>query len=228
MIRGVKMKVQRGSVFRPKTNYYKAAGIIMIVAFLQLFMAINLAETQFPGYNTAKNTLSDLAGTLPPVEPAATIFNVSLILAGILAIIAVILVLKSGGCRLFSSSLILASVGAIGVGFFPGYMGGIHALFAMMTFIFGSLALIFSYRLGINIPMVVVSMVLGLFSMGIIISLFIWGSGIGNPLIAFLGIGGTERFIVYPELLYLIALGGYLASRGEDWVRLRFFSEEKV
>lgn len=168
------MKVQRGSVFRPKINYYKAAGIIMIVSFVQFFMAINLAETQFPGYSTTKNTLSDLAGSMPPVEPAATIFNVSIILAGILAIIAVILILKSGGCRLFSSSLILSSLGAIGVGLFPGYTGSIHLFFAMMTFIFGSLALLFSYRLGINIPMVIVSMIMGLFSLGIIISLLTW------------------------------------------------------
>lgn len=222
------MKVQRGSVFRPKINYYKAAGIIMIVSFVQFFMAINLAETQFPGYSTTKNTLSDLAGSMPPVEPAATIFNVSIILAGILAIIAVILILKSGGCRLFSSSLILSSLGAIGVGLFPGYTGSIHLFFAMMTFIFGSLALLFSYRLGINIPMVIVSMIMGLFSLGIIISLLTWGYGIGNPVVALLGVGGTERFIVYPYVLYLIALGGYLASRGEDWVRLRFFSEEKL
>lgn len=222
------MKIQRGSVFRPKTNYYKAAGIIMMVAFVQFFLAINLAETQFPGYSTAKNTLSDLAGTVPPVEPAATIFNVSIILAGILAIIAVILILKSGGCRLFSTSLILTSLGAIGVGLFPGYTGSTHVLFATMTFIFGSLALLFSYRLGINIPMVIVSMILGLFSLGITLTLFIWGSGMENPVVGLLGVGGTERFIVYPVLLYLIALGGYLASRGEDWVRLRFFSEEKV
>jgi len=92
-----------------------------------------------------------------------------------------------------------------------------------MTFIFGSLASIFSYRLGLNIPMVIISMILGFTALLVIISLFMFGDGTGNPLIATLGDGGAERLLAYPVLLYLVALGGYLTSRGEDWVRLRFY-----
>lgn len=216
------MKVQKGSIFKPETDYYKIAGIILMIAFLQFFMAVTIAETQFPGYSTAKNTLSDLAGTIIPVEPASTIFNVSVTFLGILALAAVYLILKSGGCRLFSTCLALMSLGTIGVGIFPGYTGGIHVLFAMMTFIFGSLATFFSYRLGLNIPMVAISMLVGLNGLLIIISLFILGDGTLNPLIATLGVGGAERLLAYPILLYMVALGGYLTSRGEDWVRLRF------
>jgi hypothetical membrane protein len=221
------MKVQRGSVFRPQTNYYKIAGVILITACVQFFLAVNLAETQFPGYSISANTLSDLAGTIVPMEPSGTIFNVSIILFGILGLLAVYLILKSGGCRLFSSCMILASIGAIGAGLFPTYTGGVHVFFATMTFLFGAMALLFSYRLGINIPMVVASMVLGFTALFFLLSFFTWGTGSNNPLVAYLGVGGTERFIAYPMLLYLTALGGYLTSRGEDWVRLRFFSEEK-
>jgi len=215
------MEIQRGSIFKPEINYYKIAGIILMVAFIQFFMAVTIAETQFPGYSTADNTLSDLGGTVVPVEPSATIFNVSVTLMGILALAAVYLILKSGGCRLFSTCLALMAVGTIGVGLFPGYTGGPHVFFAMMTFIFGSLASIFSYRLGLNIPMVIISMILGFTALLVIISLFIFGDGTGNPLIATLGDGGAERLLAYPVLLYLVALGGYLTSRGEDWVRLR-------
>ena len=95
-----------------------------------------------------------------------------------------------------------------------------HMFFAILTFIFGSLAVLFSYRLGLNIPMVIVSMVVGFISLIIIITGLLWG--LGNPLINYLSIGGAERFIVYPILLYLLAMGGYLTSRGEDWVRIRF------
>jgi hypothetical protein len=59
-------------------------------------------------------------------------------------------------------------------------------------------------------------------SLLIILSLFILGSGTTNPLISYLGVGGAERFIAYPVLFYLIGLGGYLTSRGNDWVRIRF------
>jgi hypothetical protein len=68
--------------------------------------------------------------------------------------------------------------------------------------------------------MVIVSLVAGFTSLSIIIAGIVWGPG--NPLITYLGMGGAERFVVYPVLLYIIALGGYLTSRGEDWVRIRF------
>ena len=214
------MKFQRGSIFRPEKDHYRIAGILLLVGTLQFFMGINLAETQFPGYSTTTNTLSHLAGTVPPVEPSATIFNISVILLGILSLSSVYLILKSGGCRLFSTCLAISSLCAMGVGLFPSYTGIFHIFFASLTFIFGTLAVLFSYRLGLNIPMVIVSMVAGFTSLIIIISVLIWG--ITNPLINYLGIGGAERFVAYPVLLYLVALGGYLTSRGEDWIRIRF------
>jgi len=216
------MKIQRGSIFRPEQDYYKFAGIILLIGCLQFFLAVNLAETQFPGYSTAKNTFSDLGGSVPLVEPSAIIFNLSIILLGILFLAAIYLILKSGGCRLFSSCLAISAICAVGVGIFPEYTGGIHLSFALVGFFFGSLAVIFSYRLGLNIPMVIVSLILGLLSLLTLLSQFILGYTTTNSLVTFLGVGGTERFIVYPVLLYLTALGGYLTSRGKDWVRIRF------
>ncbi len=214
------MKFQRGSIFKPEKEYYKIAGIILIVGCMQFLLAVNLAETQFPGYNISKNVLSDLGGTLPSVEPSAIIFNISVMFFGILGLAVVYLILKSGGCRLFSSCLAISSIGAIGVGLFPEYTGNPHVFFALLTFLFGSLAVIFSYRLGLNIPMVIISMVTGLMSL-IILLILILSSG-SHPIITYLGVGGTERFIAYPMLFYLTALGGYLTSRGKDWVRIRF------
>jgi hypothetical membrane protein len=189
---------------------------------LQFLLAVNLAETQFPGYSTAINTLSDLGGTVPAVEPSAAIFNISIILLGILFLAAVYLILKSGGCRLFSSCLAISAVCAVGVGLFPEYTGSTHLFFALLTFFFGSLAVLFSYRLGLNIPMVIVSLFLGLMALLTLVLQLILGHGTTNPLVAYLGVGGTERFIVNPLLLYLTALGGYLTSRGKDWVKIRF------
>ena len=214
------MEIQRGSIFHPEKDYYKIAGILLMVACVQFFMSVTLAETQFPGYSTAKNTLSSLGGTLPPVEPSATIFNASVFLLGMLALMAVYLILKSGGCRLFSACLFLSGVGALGVGLFPSYSPFAHGIFTFLAFFFGSLAVLFSYRLGLNIPMVIISIFIGLISLSIIIGTLIFG--FNNVLINYLGLGGTERFVVYPLILYITALGGYLASRGEDWVRIRF------
>jgi len=220
--KGVFVKFQRGSIFKPEKDYYKFAGIILLLGCLQFFLAVNLAETQFPGYDIAKNTFSDLGGTVPVVEPSAIIFNLSIILLGLLFLASVYLILKSGGCRLFSSCLAILSICAIGVGLFPEYTGSIHIIFALGAFVFGSLAVIFSYRLGLNIPMIILSMFLGLMSLIILILQFSYGIGTINPIVAYLGVGGTERFIVYPLLFYLTALGGYLTCRGKDWVRIRF------
>ncbi|AUB59845.1 DUF998 domain-containing protein [Methanobacterium subterraneum] len=214
------MKVQNGSIFRPENDFYRTAGILLLIAALQFFMAINLAETQFPGYSSTTDTLSHLGGAIPPIEPSATIFNVSVILLGVLSLASVYLILKSGGCRLFSSCLAISAVGAVGVGLFPSYTGSFHMFFAILTFIFGSLTVLFSYRLGLNIPMVIVSIFTGFTSLTIIISALLWG--LNNPIIIYLGLGGAERFVVYPILFYLLAMGGYLTSRGEDWVRIRF------
>ncbi|WP_414469714.1 DUF998 domain-containing protein [Methanobacterium sp. ACI-7] len=216
------MKFQRGSIFKPEKEYYKVAGIILLIGAVQFLLAVNLAEALFPGYSVRRDTLSHLGGSIPIIEPSAIIFNISVILLGILSLSAVYLILKSGGCRLFSSCLAISAVGTIGVGLFPTYTGNPHIFFSILTFLFGSLATIFSYRLGLNIPMVILSMILGLVSLLTLLSLIILGTGASNLLIAFLGIGGTERFIAYPSLFYIIALGGYLTSRGKDWVRIRF------
>ncbi len=216
------MKIQKGSIFRPGKDFYKIAGILLISGSIQFLLAVNLAEVLFPGYNVGRDTLSHLGGSLPVVEPSATIFNISVILMGILSVGAVYLILKSGGCRLFSSCLAISAIGAMGIGIFPAFTEGTHIFFSLITFLFGSLAVIFSYRLGLNIPMVIVSMILGFISFLALLSMIILGLGTSNPLITYLGVGGTERFIAYPSLFYIIALGGYLTSRGKDWVRIRF------
>ena len=112
------MKMQRGSIFRPEHDYYKIAGIIMMIGCFQFILAVNLAETMFPGFSIAKNTFSGLGSSVPIIGPSAIIFNLSIIILGILFLIAVYLILKSGGCRLFSSCLAISSIFAIGVGIF--------------------------------------------------------------------------------------------------------------
>jgi hypothetical membrane protein len=216
------MKFQRGSIFKPEKEYYKWAGFILVIACIQYFLAVNIAESMFPGYNIAINSLSDLGGSVPLVQPAAMIFNLSNIILGILILISVYLILKSGGCRLFSSCLAIFgfSIGAMGI--FLEYTQGIYVTFSLLAFISGILALFFSYRLGINIPMIILSMILGLIALITIVSPLIFGTGDTNPLELYFGNGGSERLIIYPIILYLTALGGYLTSRGKDWVRIRF------
>lgn len=217
------MKFQRGSLFKPEHNHYKFAGTLLIIACIQYLIAVNISESMFPGnYSIALNSLSDLGGSIPLLDPSALIFNISNIILGILTVAAVYLILKSGGCRLFSSCLLIFGISIGLFGIFTEYTPAIHSTLAAFAFIFGSLALLFSYRLGINIQMTVISIVLGLIAIITFISPLIFGIGDNNPFGLYFGIGGSERLIIYPIILYLTALGGYLSSRGKDWVKLRF------
>ena len=216
------MKYQRGSIFKPEHNYYKIAGILLVVGCVQYLLAVNIAESMFPGYSIAINSLSDLGGSLPLVEPSALIFNLSNIILGILILAAVYLIIKSGGCRLFSSCLAIFGFCIAALGVFPEYTHAIHVSFALLAFFSGGFALLFSYRLGINIPMTIVSIVLGLIALITIISPLVFDIGDTNSLGLYFSKGGSERLIIYPIILYLTALGGYLSSRGKDWVKIRF------
>lgn len=213
--------MQRGSIFRPEHDYYKLAGIIMMISCFQFILAVNLAETMLPGFSIAKNIFNGLGSSVHIIGPSAIIFNLSIIILGILFLIAVYLILKSGGCRLFSSCLALSSIFAIGCGIFMQYTGSAAILYTL-TLLFGCLAVLFSYRLGLNIPMVIISFIMGLTALLTLILQFILGDGSNNFLVTYLGVGGTQILILYPIILYLTALGGYLTSRGEDWVRIRF------
>ncbi len=215
------MKFQKGSIFKPDKEYYKMAGILLVIGGIMYILVINIVESLFPGYSIATNSLSDIGGMLPLIEPAATIFNVFSIILGILLISSAYLIIKSGGCRLFSSCLAIFGFCIAALGVFPEYTHGIHVAFATIAFFFGSFSLLFSYRLGINIPMTIISIILGLVALLTILSPLIFGIGPNNPLDIF-GKGGAERLIIYPIIMYLTALGGYLTSRGKDWVRIRF------
>ena len=215
------MKFQKGSIFKPDKEYYKMAGILLVISGIMYVIAINIGESLFPGYSIATNSLSDIGGMLPLIQPAATLFNVVNIVVGVLIISSTYLILKSGGCRLFSSCLAIFGFCIAALGVFPEYTQGIHGAFAIIAFFFGSFSLLFSYRLGINIPMTIISIILGLIALITILSPFIFGIGPNNPLDIF-GKGGAERLIIYPIIMYLTALGGYLTSRGKDWVRIRF------
>ncbi len=216
------MKCQHGSIFKPEHNHYKIAGILLVVACVQYLLAVNIAESMFPGYSIAVNSLSDLGGSLPLVQPAAVIFNLSTIILGILILAADYLILKSGGCRLFAAFLAVFGVSIAALGIFPEYTYTIHVLFAVLSFVSGILAVFLSYRLGLNILMTIVSIVLGLIALITIVSPLIFGIGTTNPLGLYFGKGGSERLIIYPIILYLTALGGYLTSRGEDWIKIKF------
>ncbi len=98
--------------------------------------------------------------------------------------------------------------GALGVGIFPGNIHPQHPLFAFTAFVAGGLAVLLSAKVAPQ-PLRAIFAVTGATSLAFTLSsvfLLEWGP------FARLDLGGVERWMVYPILLWLVGFGGYLTT----------------
>ncbi len=199
----------------------RISGYLASIGTLQFIIAMTVAESLYPGYSVHQNYISDLG-----VGPTAPIFNVSIVIFGILALIAGVLLLRE--LRMpFTVAMILAGLGAIGVGLFPeGSPYHLHTAFSLVAFLFGGLTAAFSYRVQPR-ALSAVSIALGATSLLALI-LYAYGYYAG------LGPGGMERLVAYPVLLWALMFGGYLSGGAPKaikaqpagrraWTRARYF-----
>jgi len=190
------------------------AGFLLFFAGVLAFMGIITAEALYPeGYSTSGNAISDLGATEPPdsriEEPSATIFNSAMMAAGVLILVASFCI-QRGHNRWAAPVLIaLYGIGILGVGVFPGDHGTVHALFALLTFIAGGLAAVVSLTI-LTPPFSYIAVILGLVALVTLLLYFVLGDS--SPM-AGLGIGGVERWVAYPVLLWTMGIGGYLMGR---------------
>jgi hypothetical membrane protein len=173
-----------------------------------------VAEAVYPNYNVSENYISDLGVWS---QTSAAIFNPSVVLSGLLTLGGAFFVQKAFRKRGFSAVIALSGLGALLVGFFPEntvLVNGVpvvHSIAALVSFIFGPIAAIASYRVTAS-PFKYFSVILGAASL--IALLFFFATFSSNFL--GLGAGGMERMIVYPTVLWTICFGGYMmASAGQ-------------
>jgi hypothetical membrane protein len=193
-----------------RVQYQKIAGLLLFIAGVVIFLGIPTAETLYPGYSTAQNMISDLGATEPPnsiiIQPSATIFNISMMICGLCIIISAYFIHRTLYSGTLTLPLALFGTGALGVGIFPGNYGAVHGISALLTFIFGSVAAIMSYKI-VTSPFRYFSVVLG--SIALLDLLLYYILGASSPFAIF-GIGGLERWIAYPIVLWVTGFGGYL------------------
>jgi hypothetical membrane protein len=162
------------------------------------FLSLTTAEALYPGYSTSGNMISDLGATGPPenlvVQPSATIFNTAVLVCGVLIILAAFFLFRSFRSRALAIS---------------ADHGNLHSGFALLTFIVGAVAAILACRV-VTAPFRYFSVVLGVVSLAVLVLYFILGDS--SPL-AGLGLGGMERWVAYPILLWVTGFGGYLLGR---------------
>jgi hypothetical membrane protein len=199
---------------RLRPRYVAAAGALLFAAGVIAFMGIITAEALYPeGYSTSQNEISDLGATEPPdsviEQPSATIFNTAMMVCGAFVLVASACIQVGFRRPMPTIFIALFGLGVLGVGVFPGDHGNVHAVFALLTFIAGGLAAIVSYPLATS-PFRYFSIVLGAVALAMLVLYSIMGDS--SP-VAGLGIGGVERWVAYPILMWVTGLGGYLMGR---------------
>lgn len=180
----------------------RMAGLLLFVGSVVCVLGIIVAEALYPGYSTSEDYISDLG-----VGPSALVFNSSVFLLGVMVVCSAYFVQKTFNFKPLSLVAAMAGVGTMGVGLFTEDSGGLHGAFSLIAFLFGGIAPIVSSKVG-KPPFSYLSVVLGGMSL-VALVLFALRLHLG------LGVGGMERMIAYPDLLWAIGFGGQLMGGSE-------------
>jgi len=184
----------------------RSPGLWLLVGGLEMLFLVHLSESLYPGYSITANYISDL-GVGPMLSSA--IFTVAVILFGLMALLAAALLRQRDRRSFIWLLLALSGIGAIGVGVFNEDYPLVHRPSALLAFLFGNLAALYSYRM-VRPPLACVFALLGLIGLS---ALALYGGGIYIGL----GVGGMERMILYPAMFWAIGFGAYLSAE-EDRV----------
>ena len=183
-----------------------ASGTIFFVLAAQFMAVIMLAASIAPDYDFNAAAISDLG----VIRETALLFNVSLVAVGLLNIVGGYLFSRSHGRRWILATFLLAGIGATGAGLVPLNTSDLHGIFALLAFLFFNLQAI-AVATVVSGPMRWISLLAGIAGLAFVVVMVIGDSG--NPAIfGAIGHGGAERMIVYPAMLWMLALGGYLMA----------------
>jgi hypothetical membrane protein len=185
----------------------KVAGALIFVAVTQFVLGVIVSEALYSGYSISENYVSDLG-----VGSSSIIFNSSVFLMGLLLISGAYFLHRAFGFTMLTVTFVLTAIGAMGVGIFTLDAGIIHSVTALIFFLFSGLSAIFavicSYVHGFKLmkmPFSALAVILGLTELGGVV-LFVGKIYFG------LGVGGMQRMVLYPVLIWLVGFGGYLMA----------------
>jgi hypothetical membrane protein len=194
------------TIRRVETDKTRIAGLLFFVLAGQFLTVVMLAASIAPGYDNNAGAISDL-GVIPST---ALLFNAALLIVGALNIV--------GGWLFFAAHrrswllllYLVAGVGAIGAGIFPLDRGGLHSLFALVAFLFFNLEALGTAAV-VRGVMRWISVLAGAAGLLFVVVMII-GDGGNTQVFGAIGHGGAERMIVYPAMLWMLGLAGFLMS----------------
>jgi hypothetical membrane protein len=198
----------------------KIAGALAFAAATQWALLVVVAQTQYPNYSTQRNFLSDLGATCHSglaaapcviVSPASQIWNATLSLMGLLSLVSAILLYRATRRSAVSVLFGVFGLGTLIAGIVPETLLSVHELGSLAAFVAGSIAAMLAFRV-ISAPLKYFSLTLGLLSFVGIIPLMFQGPFYRWNGIFGLGLGGIERMVVYPLIIWELAFGAYLMS----------------
>lgn len=187
----------------------KYAGAALFVGASQFLLCLVISEALVEGYSVSSNYISELG-----VGATAFIFNISVLALGVAAIIGVCLLRGTFRYGMLPHLLVLCGVGCIGVGCFPYTYGIIHTAFSLLAFLCGALAALTSCRL----YHALMKQIFGALGAIPLAALALFATGevcfryYSMSLNLMIGLGGMERMIVYPVLIWTIGFGGLLMA----------------
>ncbi|MGA9839063.1 MAG: DUF998 domain-containing protein [Thermoplasmata archaeon] len=195
--------------------------ILYLIGVLQFILGMGVTQALYgpPTYNLLSNYISDLGAvncgywdSRTICSPGHEVFNVSIILLGVFLVFGTILIrtaFPSRGTRTVGLALLIAAgIGAMGVGFSPEDVNlTVHSLSAAVAFVGAGLALVI---LGVAMfrdtrwdGFRAYTMLSGF--VGLIAFVLFYTKNYGP-----LEVGGMERLIVAPVLLWAVVVGIHL------------------
>jgi hypothetical membrane protein len=189
----------------------RSPGLWLLVGGLEMLFMVHLAEFLYPGYSASQNYISDL-GVGP--SPSRWIFTAAIVTFGLMALVTAALLLQKSRRPMIWLLLALSGVGAIGVGVFnENYPHGVHGIFALVAFLFGNLAVIYSSKI-VRPPLSYLFILLGLIGL---LAMILFG---GDTYLG-LGAGGMERMIFYPAMFWALGFGAYMLAEEDHGIRMQ-------
>lgn len=180
----------------------RSPGLWLLAAGVEFLLLLHVAEFQDSTYSVSEDYVSELG--VGPIRPRIT-FTVAVILFGVMTAYAATLMRRGPVKSRLWILLALTGVGAVGVGVFDmDNFSAAHALFALMAFVFGNVASIYSSKV-VRPPLSYIFVIFGLVGLTAL-ALFIAGAHFG------IGEGGMERMILYPAMFWVMCYGGYLLA----------------
>jgi hypothetical membrane protein len=188
----------------------RLAGLMLFASAAQFMTVIMLGASIAPAYDYAGGAISDLGA----IGETALLFNLSLVAVGVLNVAAGSLLYRYGSHRRSLLAIFaLAGIGAIGAGLVPLGTSGLHGVFAIVAFLAFNLEAV-GTGVVLRGPMRVVSVLAGIVGF-VFVGLMIVGDAGNAAAFGPIGHGGTERMIVYPVMIWMLAFGGWLMGVAE-------------